>query len=190
LAPGLESQSIDYIRLLLDLYDRKPELALTRLKEGAVDVFSLQDVYAPRGLFECICLTMMGERQRANVACSSAVAHLQREIGGRPHDYRLFISLGHALAILGRSEEAGRAGEHAAELRPIPGDVLDGVVVAIELAKIYTRVGETDKALHLIEELLSIPCELSVGLLRLDPVWDPLRDLPRFQALLEKYDTN
>ena len=35
----------------------------------------------------------------------------------------------------------------------------------------------------------SIPCEFSVGLLRLDPVWDPLRYHPRFQALLEKYHT-
>ena len=63
-----------------------------------------------------------------------------------------------------------------------------GPINTIELAKIYTRVGETDKALDLIDELLSIPCDLSVGLLRLDPVWDPLRDHPRFQALLEKYE--
>jgi hypothetical protein len=41
-----------------------------------------------------------------------------------------------------------------------------------------------------IEEQLSIPCELSVGLLRLDPVWDPLRNDPRFRALLEKYEVN
>ena len=61
---------------------------------------------------------------------------------------------------------------------------------AIELAKIYSRVGEADKALNLIDELLSIPCELSVGLLRLDPVWDPLRDHPRFQALLEEYEVD
>ena len=46
------------------------------------------------------------------------------------------------------------------------------------------------EALDLIEDLLSIPCFLSVGLLRLDPAWDPLRDNPRFQALLEKYDTD
>ena len=55
---------------------------------------------------------------------------------------------------------------------------------------IYARVGENDQALDLIEELLSIPGNMSVGLLRLDPVWDPLRDHPRFQALLEKYDTD
>jgi hypothetical protein len=44
--------------------------------------------------------------------------------------------------------------------------------------------------LDLIEILLSIPSDLSVALLRLDPVWDPLRDHPRFQAPLEEYDTN
>ena len=82
-----------------------------------------------------------------------------------------------------------RAGEYATELMSISNDAMDGSDQAIELAKIYSRVGEADKALNLIDELLSIPCELSVGLLRLDPVWDPLRDHPRFQALLEKYDT-
>ena len=81
-----------------------------------------------------------------------------------------------------------RAGEHAVELMPISKDAARRAHPAIELAKIYTRVGETDKALDLIDELLSIPCDLSVGLLRLDPVWDPLRDHPRFQALLEKYE--
>jgi serine/threonine-protein kinase len=83
-----------------------------------------------------------------------------------------------------------RAGEHAVELMPISKDALDGTDQAIELAKIYSRVGEVDKALDLIDELLSIPSWLSVRLLRLDPVWDPLRNHPRFQALLEKYDTN
>ena len=73
---------------------------------------------------------------------------------------------------------------------PISKDALDGTDQAIELAKIYSRVGEAYKALGLIEELLSIPSRLSEGLLRLDPVWDPLRDHPRFQALLEEYSTN
>jgi serine/threonine-protein kinase len=130
----------------------------------------------------------MGQRQAAETACSSAVKRIEREIEARPHDHRLHSALGHALAILARKEEAVRAGERAVELMPISKDALDGSDQVIELAKIYTRVGETEKALDLIDELLSIPCELSVGLLRLDPAWDPLRDDPRFQALLEKYD--
>ena len=48
-------------------------------------------------------------------------------------------------------------------------------------------VGEYDAALDEIEYLLSIPSWYSVHSLRLDPDYDPLRDHPRFQALLEKY---
>jgi serine/threonine-protein kinase len=47
--------------------------------------------------------------------------------------------------------------------------------------------GEYDKAFDQIEYLLSIPGELSVPLLKLDPVWAPLRGLPRFHKLVEKY---
>ena len=46
------------------------------------------------------------------------------------------------------------------------------------------------EALDLIKNLLSIPSDLSVTLLRLDPIWDTLRHHPSFQALLEEYDTN
>jgi len=50
-------------------------------------------------------------------------------------------------------------------------------------------VGEYDSALDQIEYLLSIPSWFSVPLLRLDPRYDPLRKLPRYQKLLEKYGT-
>jgi serine/threonine-protein kinase len=54
-------------------------------------------------------------------------------------------------------------------------------------AEVYLMVGQYDAALGQLEYLLSIPSYLSVSLLRIDPMWDPLRDDPRFQALLERY---
>jgi len=179
---------IEHLSLMLHLHDRQPELAMAQLEEASIDVFPLQESYVPRRLLECICLSQMSEWKQAEAACASAVELLEREIEGRPYDYRLYIAIGHAFALLGRREEAVRAGEQGADLLPISEDAWEGTFQAMELTKIYTRVGQHDKALDLIEELLSIPSHLSVGLLRLDPVWDPLRDHPRFQALLEKYD--
>ena len=39
-----------------------------------------------------------------------------------------------------------------------------------------------------VVDVLSVPSDLSVHILRLDPLWDPIRDHPRFQALLAKYE--
>ena len=187
-APSLESRRIEYTTLQLDMFDRNPESALARLQDVPGDGFSLQLWFVPRDLLECMCLFQMNEVRRGELACESVVKFLNNKIEERPHDHRLHIALGHALALLGQREAAVRAGEHGADLIPISKDALDGGYQAIELAKIYTRVGRIDKALDLIDELLSIPCSLSIGLLRLDPVWDPLRDHPRFQALLEEYE--
>jgi serine/threonine-protein kinase len=188
-APSLDSPESDYTTLLLDLFERRPESAMARLEDLSIDLFDLQLWYTPRDLLECMCLSEMGDWQRAQAACSSAIEFMEGEIQTRPHDYRIYSALGHAYALLGRSEEAVRAGQRAVELMGTSRDAFDGPTQEIELAKIYTRVGQSDMALDLIEKLLSIPCDFSVGLLRLDPVWDPLRDHPRFQALLEEYDT-
>jgi serine/threonine-protein kinase len=47
-------------------------------------------------------------------------------------------------------------------------------------------VGEYEAAIDQLEYLLSVPSVITIPLLRVDPLWDPLRDHPRFQALLER----
>jgi serine/threonine-protein kinase len=51
------------------------------------------------------------------------------------------------------------------------------------------QVGEKDSALTHIEQALAAPVghALSVASLRFDPRWNPIRDDPRFKALLTKY---
>jgi hypothetical protein len=54
-------------------------------------------------------------------------------------------------------------------------------------AQILAQAGEVDAALDEIERILSRPAWFSVHTLRLDPLFDPLREHPRYQALLVKY---
>ena len=49
-------------------------------------------------------------------------------------------------------------------------------------------VGEYDTALDLLDKLLSMPGDNCVNLVKLDSTWAPLRDLPRFKKLIEKYE--
>ncbi len=98
-----------------------------------------------------------------------------------------YIILGLVYAHLGRKEEAIHAGKRGVELLPISKDAFDGTTLVQILAEIYTIVGEYEAAIDQLEILLSVPSLISAHSLRLDPIWDPLREHPRFQQLIDKY---
>jgi len=85
----------------------------------------------------------------------------------------LHSTVGIAYAGLGRKQEAIREGKAGGNNEA--------------MARIYTMVGEYDEAIGLLEKLMSYPAALGIGALRLDPAWKPLRNNPKFQALLHKY---
>ena len=75
------------------------------------------------------------------------------------------------------------------KLLPVTKEAIRGLNRIEDLAWIYTMVGEYDLAIEQLEYLLSIPGEISIPLLRLDPAWDRLRDHPRFKKLTEAGET-
>jgi serine/threonine-protein kinase len=95
--------------------------------------------------------------------------------------------LGYLLALLGRKEDAIREGQRAIELKPESKDAFDGPMYTTAMAQIYTWAGDKDQALQLIERSLTTPNGLTAPILKLDPVWDPLRDDTRFEALINRY---
>jgi serine/threonine-protein kinase len=100
-------------------------------------------------------------------------------IAGRVHG-----QLGVAYAYLGRNAEAIQEGRTAIGLVPQSVDAYDAAETRGLLAEIYAVAGEPDSAVALLRQLLSIPSEFNIPLLRIDPVWDPLRGNPRFEELL------
>ncbi len=110
---------------------------------------------------------------------------LEYKIAEQQDDARYHNSLGVAYVDLGRKEDAIREGNLGVELLPVSKDVVKGTFRLKDLARIYVMVGEFGAAVDQLEDLLSIPGELSKPLLRLDPVWDPLCNHPRFKKLIE-----
>jgi serine/threonine protein kinase len=143
-----------------------------------------------RALTECECHYYMGNRERLEEACNQARAVLEKGINEIP-DNRVFRErLAKVYALLGRKDEAVTAAKKAVELLPISKDALEGTEPLQTLAEVYALVGMHDESIDQIDHLLSVPSDVTVAQLEYHPVWDPLRDHPRFQALLEKYDTN
>jgi hypothetical protein len=74
-------------------------------------------------------------------------------------------------------------------LIPIEKDALEGPIPIEILARVTAQVGEPDRAIAALQKLLSTPYSgllavpLTPALLRLDPMFDPLRNDPRFQEL-------
>jgi tetratricopeptide (TPR) repeat protein len=101
-----------------------------------------------------------------------------------PDDSDFMANHAHALAYLGRKEEAIRESKRASALRPLTQDAYAGPYFLHQLARVYILVGEQEKALDVLEPLLKVPYVLSPGWLRIDPNFDPLRKNPRFQKLV------
>ena len=100
--------------------------------------------------------------------------------------WRLDLAL--AYARRNRPQEALREVERAVELSALRRDALVLGRSLSARALVYALVGESDMAIQQLDELLSRPSPVSVSLLRLDPLYEPLRLHPRFQALLAKYE--
>ena len=174
----------------LDIYERNYQTALDRLKKAPDEAFVAQHAITPVTQLRGFILRFMGDTGGARASFDSARTFLESEIEKRPDDYRLYMSLGLTFAGLGRTEEAIRDAARATDLMPLSTDAVSGVWPQIAMAQVYTLVGRDSAGLGSIEFLLSLhaPKFLTVPLLRLDPIYDPLRNNPRFQALLTRYD--
>jgi serine/threonine-protein kinase len=178
-----ESPEIVFNRILIAIYERKYNEAITRLS-GAPDVFADQLRFAPRAQLYAEVYGLMQRPHVARAYSDSARAIVVARLGQQPEDPRLHSALGIAYAGLGRMQEAIQEGRRAAELRPINEDTYQGYAREWDLARIYAMAGEYDSALDRLEYLLSIPGYLTRAWLRIDPTWDPLRGHPRFKNLV------
>ncbi len=147
------------------------------------------NVVLPRHLFLAWALEAAGDTAKATAAYAEVAAQARAALAERPDDADLHLTLGYAYAGLGRKAEAVAEGERAVALMPATEDALTGADMLAHQAQLYVRVGQPDQAIDLIGRVLSMPAGivLSSAVLRLDPVWEPLRDDPRFKALLLKY---
>jgi serine/threonine protein kinase/tetratricopeptide (TPR) repeat protein len=172
----------------LDISDGDYQTALDRLPRpnAFIDSSDSSDIIS-NFLTKAEIFGLLNQPQLKVAYYDSARIILENKVQLRPgealyHSY----DLGIAYAGLGRKEEAIREGKKVLELLPVSKDAFEGPDYVQNLAQIYVMVGDYDSAIDQLEYLLSIPSDISIPYLRIDPTWTPLRNQPRFQKLLAR----
>ncbi len=163
--------------------DENRERGLENIREFDGPV-SNQFRYLPLSLLSGLVRRQMGDPEGAVAAFDSARTVLSALVAQDPEESAYRSSLGLALAGLGLDEEAILEGREGLRLMPPEVEAWRGGRRVVDLARIYAMTGRTDEAIEQLEYIMSIPADMSAWELRLDPMWDPLRGDPRFEALV------
>jgi tetratricopeptide (TPR) repeat protein len=166
------------------LCERTPAAATRALsnypREGLLQI----GVNIPHAYQEGLVARVQGDSAKAQAAFAVARGELEKTLKSQPDFPAALSVLGLIDAGLGRKDDAIREGRRACELLPITKDAVDGPVLAANLALIYVWTGEKDLAIAQLDAVERVPNQLSYGMLKLHPTWDPLRGDPRFEKLL------
>ncbi len=186
---GLHLPEIDLARVNLALWERDAEGLLALLEGIDTPVFETQVAYLPKPVYSGWAHQLRGDESAASLAFDSARVVLEPLAPENPNDERILIALGFVYAGLGRQNEAGERATAAARLRQEAGDALSSLRTVEAAARVLAQAGLADQALGYLETVLANPSPVSVHTLDLDPLFDPIRDHPGFQGLLEQYRT-
>jgi len=133
-----------------------------------------------------------GDHAGAQESWKHARSELEALLKEQPENSQLIGDLALINMGLGDKAAALALSERAIAANPIEKDALEGPIPIEILARVAARMGEPDRAIAALQKVLSIPDEgpvafnvpLTPALLRLDPMFDPLRNDPRFQKLV------
>jgi TolB-like protein/Flp pilus assembly protein TadD len=159
---------------------------------GMADSMTTPIVYLNEGLIQRDLALARGNYFMGNQTTSvnhadDAVKALQAELDLRPADARIHLAIGCAHALRGDRTAAIEAGKRALDLAPVSWDALIGTGVLRQYAEIAAIAGDQDEAIRALEELTTTPAggwSISTPCLEAEPVWDGLKQNPRFKSLL------
>jgi TolB-like protein/class 3 adenylate cyclase len=134
-----------------------------------------------------------GDRAAAQEDWSLARNELEVALKDQPDFINIIGDLSWTNVGLGNKAAALELCEHAKSVAPATKDALTGPYADEIYARVAAGLGDRDHAIPALEKLLSIPYDgaftsgipLTRAVLRLDPMFDSLRDDPRFQKLVQ-----
>ena len=173
-------------KILLNIYERKYAEALQEAEKSYPADFKFK---GNKYLFLANINSYLTNSKNAGIYYDSALVSFNNDLNNDRNNPEIHSYIGIASAGRKNKEEAIEEGKKAVDF--IRYNNFDKSDMILNLARIYTMVGEYDQAIstidYLLQTQLNIPSLISINLLQLDPVWKPLSDNPEYKSLLKKY---
>jgi serine/threonine protein kinase len=189
-ANNLDEEDQDVYGVLFPVWNRDPDALFRKLGAIHADGVTIAGIQYPKTWFEALAARMLGDTSKADSAFGAARVQAASAVIADATSARKLGLLAMIDAGLGHREEAVREARRAYDLSS--NVAIDAPVAACNLAVVYAWTGQSDLALAVLQEWITRPAganepdQPTYGDFRLNPVWDPLRNDPRFEKLVDR----
>jgi serine/threonine protein kinase/Flp pilus assembly protein TadD len=166
--------------------------SISRILSAKHDIAGWAGFPFPDAWFEALAARIRGDKPAASKAFADARPKMEEQVQLAPTDGSALSFLAIIDAGLGRTEQAVEEGKRACELYSFKTYNVRAPLVRCNLAVVYAWTGKNDLAIAELTPLIDRPAGVALisqptyGDFRLNPLWDPLRSDPRFEALVQR----
>jgi Flp pilus assembly protein TadD len=178
--------------LILALWSHDPDSVSRVSARAAETTFVFNGVKYPKRWYEALAAQMRGDKASAQAAFRLARVEAEKAVLAEATDGRALSLLAMIDAGLGRQEQAVQEAKRACDLETFESSAVSAPIVRCNLAVVYAWNGQFDFAISELDQLVNrpagtnLPAQPTYGDFRRNPLWDPLRNDPRFTAIMKR----